>query len=312
MNLQNNKIAFVFPGQGSQEIGMGKSLAEAYPVAAETFKQADEILGFKLSKLAWEGPKEELDDTANTQPALFVHSIAAWQVFKEIFPTIKAEFTAGHSMGELSALAAANSFSFEEGLNLVKKRGELMKQAGEISPGKMAAFLGLDIETTEKILQETVQDGETLQVANDNCPGQIVVSGSIEAIERVIPSAKEAGAKRAVPLAVSIAAHSELMRHAQHEFTNAIQETQIKEPTTPVIGNVSAKPLTSVEEIKKDLQAQLTSRVRWTETIQYLLEEGVDTFVELGTGNVLCGLIRRIEKEVFRIPFGKPSDITNI
>lgn len=312
MDIQSDKFAVVFPGQGSQKLEMGAELAEAFPSAKTIFNKGDEILGVKLSKIMWEGPEDALNDTVNTQPALLIHSIAAWAVFQEKYPEAKPVFMAGHSLGELTALVAAGSLTFEDGLRLVRRRGELMKQAGEVSPGGMAAFLGLDIPTVEEICMNASTDEAAVQVANDNCPGQVVVSGHKSAVEQAIELAKEAGAKRAMPLAVSVAAHSSLMGHAQEEFNQAVEGTTISEPTTPVIGNVSAAPLASVEDIQADLKAQLTSRVRWTESVNYMIGKNASTFIEVGSGNVLTGLIRRINKEVERKAIGKPGDFEGL
>jgi [acyl-carrier-protein] S-malonyltransferase len=291
---------------------MGAELAAANPAAKELFQKADELLGFAFSKLCWEGPEDQLNDTVNTQPALFTHSMAALEVFREQYPDFQPAFMAGHSLGELSALTAAGALSFEEGLKLVRTRGELMKKAGEVSSGGMAAILGLDIEIVEKLCDEASSERDAVQVANDNCPGQVVVSGATQAVERLLPMATEAGAKRAMPLAVSIAAHSELMGHAQDDFNQAVEAAPITKPNATVIGNVTAKPLTSVSEIEADLQAQLRSRVRWTETIQYMLDQGVDAFVEIGTGDVLSGLIKRISRETRRLSLGTPEDLDNL
>lgn len=302
------KTAFLFPGQGSQKVGMGKALAEVYPIARQVFQQADELLGISLSQLAWEGPAEKLNDTVNTQPALFVHSIAVYRVFQSQYPDSRPAFVAGHSLGELTALAAAGAMSFEAGLRLVRRRGELMKQAGESSPGAMAAILGLDLPTLEEICAQCSQDEAIVQIANDNCPGQVVISGSKEALAEAMERAKAAGARRVVPLAVSIAAHSALMEPVQAEFNQELQNTPFEAPEIPVIGNVSARPMRSVERIRGDLEAQLNHRVRWTESIQYLLESGINTFVELGSGNVLTGLLRRIDRQVQGISLGQPED----
>jgi [acyl-carrier-protein] S-malonyltransferase len=215
-------------------------------------------------------------------------------------------------MGELSALVVSGAMPFAEGLRLVRRRGELMKQAGEISPGGMAAILGLDITAVEGIVAEAGNDAEPLELANDNCPGQAVISGTPKAVERALSMAKEAGAKRAVPLAVSVASHSPLMSHAQEDFNEAVQESPITKPEVPIIGNVTARPLRKTNEIREDLQCQLQSRVRWTETIEYMIDQGVEIFVELGTRDVLCGLIRRINKQVYRFPLGAPEDFENL
>jgi len=300
--------AFLFPGQGSQTLGMGQELTHAFPAAKLTFEEADEILHFPLSKTAWEGPERELNDTINTQPALLVHSIACLRVFQLTFPGFIPAFVAGHSMGEISALVASGAASFSEALTLARKRGELMKQAGEHSPGGMAAILGLDIPSLEKICTEARTANEPVQVANDNSPGQVVISGAKPALERAISLAQQSGARRAVFLAVSIAAHSELMIHAQEAFNEAVKVLSMYNPAPPIIGNVTASPLLSSDEIRSDLCAQLTSRVRWTESIRFMISRGVNTFIELGNGNVLTGLLKRIDPQVTGIPLGAPQD----
>lgn len=309
MNLNPQETAFLFPGQGSQALGMGKELAEQYPVARQTFEEADDLLGFPLSSIMLGDDADLLNDTVNTQPALFVHSLAAWRVFTKIAPGFQPVSVAGHSLGELSALAAAGALSFEAGLRLVRRRGELMQRAGEIAPGGMAAILGLDIPALEKLCADASEGDEIVDVANDNCPGQVVISGAKPALERVIKLAKDAGARRAVPLAVSIAAHSPLMAVIQAEFDQAVASAQITEPSLPVVGNVTASTLKTVAEIESDLSAQLTSRVRWTESIQGMIASGVTSFVEIGNGNVLSGLLRRIDRSVQGIPFGEPAGI---
>lgn len=310
--MQSEKTALLFPGQGSQSVGMGQELAQQFTVAKETFEQADEILGFPLSKLAWEGPAEELNDTINTQPALMVHSIAALRVFQRNFPEFKPAFVAGHSMGELSALVAAEILPFEEALRLARRRGELMKNADVIAPGGMAAILGLDIPTLDEICAQSSTENKIVQVANDNCPGQVVISGNKNALERAMQSSSEAGAKRVVSLPISIAAHSPLMAHAQADFNEAVNTAPIGKPTIPLIGNVTAQPLTTADQIRADLQAQLRSRVRWTESIQYLRAQGIENFIEIGSGEVLCGLVKRIDRKTKRIALGKPEDFEKL
>ena len=304
--------AFLFPGQGSQVVGMGGDLAHAFPEARDVFSEADEVLGASISQIIWEGPESELNDTVNTQPALMVHSIAALRVCQRSLSDSVPAFTAGHSMGELSALVAAEVFPFAEGLKLARRRGEVMKMAGEIAPGGMAAILGLEISVLEQVCAQASLPGEIVQVANDNCPGQVVISGARSALERALVGAKQAGARRAVPLAVSIAAHSPLMIPAQQGFNRALDGLTMADQAHPVIGNVSAAPLASIDAIRSDLRAQLTSRVRWTETIQYLVAQDVTTFVEIGSGSVLTNLLKRINPEVQGISLGTPSDFDTL
>ena len=308
MKLDSKTTAFVFPGQGSQNVGMGRELAIHYPSAKQTFEEADSILGFALSKAMWEGPVDDLNATINTQPALYVHSLAAFRVFSQIYPLFKPAAVAGHSLGELSALTAAGALAFEAGLQLVCKRGDLMKQAGEKNPGSMAAVLNLDIPGLEKVCAEASREGEPVQVANDNCPGQVVISGSKAAVERAMAGAKAAGAKRAIPLAVSIAAHSKLMASIQGEWNEAVRAAEIKDPSIEIVGNVNAGPMRSADEICADIQSQMQSRVRWTETIQLLTNQGITNFVEAGPGNVLLGLIRRITPSTSGFSLGTPVD----
>jgi len=304
--------AFLFPGQGSQSVGMGRELAEAYPASQSIFEQADAILDFPLSQLAWTGPEADLNDTINTQPALLAHSIAALRVFQERFPGFRPAFVAGHSMGELSALAASEALSFADSLRLVRRRGELMKEAGEVSPGGMAAVLGADIPTLERLCAEASTPGQIVQVANDNCPGQVVISGAKEALERAIAMAPSAGIRKVRPLAVSIAAHSPLMIHAQERFNQAVQAAPILDPVIPLIGNVTALPLLTADEIRHDLQMQLNSRVRWTESIQEMIQRGVTTFIELGNGSVLTNLLKRIDENATGIAIGAPGDFEKL
>jgi [acyl-carrier-protein] S-malonyltransferase len=306
------KTAFVFPGQGSQKVGMGKQLAVDYSEARVVFEQADQVLGINLSTLCWDGPDTVLNDTINTQPALLVHSIAAWRVFQMLQPDFQPAFVAGHSLGEISAAVAAGGLDFSAGVTLVRRRGELMKLAGQQNPGGMAAVLGLDIEAMDKICFDASSAGEVVQVANDNCPGQVVISGHSGAVQRAIEAAKAAGAKRALPLAVSIAAHSPLMASAQEQFRIAVDDALIEDPQIPIVGNVGADLLKTAETIRKDLYGQLTSRVHWTESIRNLRKLGINTFIELGTGNVLTGLLKRIDGEAEGISLGEPADFEKL
>ena len=308
MKLNLQTTAFIFPGQGSQTVGMGKDLAAQYPIAKQTFEEADSILGFELSKLMREGAADELNDTINTQPALFVHSLASYRAFSHLYPDLKPATLAGHSLGELSALAASGALSFEDGLRLVRKRAELMKHAGSLAPGGMAAILGLDIPTLDKACAEASTPDEVVQVANDNCPGQVVISGAKAAVERAMAGAKSAGAKRALPLAVSIAAHSTLMASIQEEWNEAVNSANFSALQLPVVGNVHALPLADENDARADLIAQMQSRVRWTESVNYMVAQGINTFVEVGTGAVLGGLVKRITDGMIILTLGNPQD----
>ncbi len=297
-------IAFVFPGQGSQYVGMGRDLYEAYPEARAIFDQADEILGFSLSELCFEGPAEELNDTVNTQPAIFTMSVACLRALNPLL-SLDPLFVAGHSLGEYTALVAAGALDFADGLKLVRERGRLMKEAGEKNPGGMAAIIGLDAGTLEGICQEA----SGVQIANYNSPGQIVISGHREALERAMGLARERGAKRVIPLAVSIAAHSPLMRPAAEEFRRAVESTPFRRARIPLVANVTARPISEPEEIREELVRQLTSPVRWVESVERMIEGGVDTFVEIGPKSVLTGLIRRIDRSVRTVNVGDAAGV---
>jgi [acyl-carrier-protein] S-malonyltransferase len=300
------KVAFVFPGQGSQYVGMGRDLYETYPEAKALFDEADGILGFSLARLCFEGPKEELDDTINTQPALLTVSVALLQIASTELSTgleldqLHPASVAGHSMGEYTALVAAGALDFADGLHLVRERGRLMKEAGELNPGAMAAIIGLDAGTLEDICQEArIQlPASSVQIANYNSPGQIVISGHKEALGRAMELAGERGARRVIPLAVSIASHSPLMQPAADSFASIVAQVDFHQPRVPVVANVTAAPITTVAEIREELVEQLTSTVRWVESVQYMIVQGVTTFVEIGPKNVLTGLIKRIDKDV--------------
>ncbi len=296
MAIDLNKSAFLFPGQGSQYVGMGQALAQREPLAAQVFAQADSMLGFSLSQLCWHGPADDLNDTAFTQPAIFTHSIALLRVLQARLPGVAPAAAAGHSMGEISALVAGDSLSFEDGLALVRERGLAMKQAGERLPGGMAAVLGLDLERVEQVCALASQNTRSvIGVANDNSPGQVVISGDEAGLLQAMDLLKQAGARKVVRLAVSIAAHSPLMASAQEQFGRAVERAQLRPASIPVYGNVDAAPLQSAASIEQDLRNQLTMRVRWTETIRRLPAAGVTSLLEVGPGNVLTSLAKRIE-----------------
>lgn len=311
-------VAFLFPGQGSQSVGMGRAVADAYPAAAATFAEADDALGIKLSTLCFEGPESELTDTINAQPALLATSIALLHALEAeigdaaVPQTAAPVYAAGHSMGEYTALVAAGAASFVDALRLVRERGRLMKQAGERTPGRMAAILGLDEAQVAAICAEVTggSDDGVVQVANDNCPGQVVISGDVPGMEAAMAALQAAGARKVVPLAVSIAAHSPLMRPAAEELRHAIESTPIQEPRVPLIGNTSAEVLTEAAAIRAELLAQLTGSVRWTASMQRAVAGGVGDFVEVGPGDVLAGLIKRIERGAGRHGVGDVEGVT--
>lgn len=283
--------AFVFPGQGSQFSGMGKDLYTNVPAAKELFEKANEILGFRITDIMFEGTDEDLKQTFVTQPAVFLHSVIMAKALGEEF---KPDMVAGHSLGEFSALVAAGALDFEDGLRLVAKRAAAMQQACDAQPSTMAAVLGLEDKVVENICAEV--DGVVV-AANYNCPGQLVISGSIEAVDAACERLKAAGARRALRLPVGGAFHSPLMEPAKVELQAAIETAPFKTPICPIYQNVDAKPYTDPEQIKANLIAQLTAPVRWTYIVQNMLADGADSFVELGPGAVLQGLIKKVSRE---------------
>ncbi|WP_415812430.1 ACP S-malonyltransferase [Mesobacillus thioparans] len=288
------KIAFLFPGQGSQTVGMGQALAQSEQEVSETFTKADEVLGESLSHLIFEGPQEKLTLTTNAQPALLTTSIAILEYFSQF--GIKPDFTAGHSLGEYSALVASGALSFEDAVHAVRKRGEFMEEAVPNGEGTMAAVLGMDRDKLMDVTETVSAGGNPVQLANLNCPGQIVISGSKAGVEEAAVKAKEAGAKRVIPLDVSGPFHSSLMKPAAERFEAVLDSISLKDASIPVIGNVTAEPMTEAAEIKKRLVEQLYSPVLWEDSVSKMLELGVDTFIEIGPGKVLSGLVKKVNR----------------
>lgn len=302
-------IAFVFPGQGAQTIGMGRALADTYPAARAVFEEVDEALGERLSALIWEGDIDTLTLTQNAQPALMATSMAALRALEaEGIGMDRVSFVAGHSLGEYSALAAAGTFSIADAARLLRVRGQAMQQAVPVGEGAMAAVLGIDVEAVEALAAEAAQ-GEVCQVANENDPAQNVVSGHRAAVERVVGLAKGAGAKRALLLPVSAPFHCALMRPAADEMARALGEVTMKAPLVPLVANVRAEAVSDPDEIRQLLIEQVTGRVRWRSSVEWMAAQGVSEFWEIGAGKALSGMIRRIAKDSLSRTIGAPEDI---
>lgn len=305
------RLALIFPGQGSQHVGMGHRLAQVSKAARDVFKRADEVLDRNLSKLCWEGPAEELESTANQQPASFVTSVAWLEAFKERWAALDRKLEpflfAGHSMGEFTAAVAAESLTFDEGLMLVTERGRLMEIAGTENPGGMASILGLPEEKVREICEEASAEGY-VGLANANCEGQNVISGYLKPLKLAMDLAEKAKARRVVRLPITIGSHSPLMARASEGMSSLLQKMHIKDPSAPLVGNVNADLLTSGPEVLGELREQLTHGVRWQKTIERMRDQGADMFLEVGPGNVLTKLVRRIDYEVNSIAISDDYD----
>jgi [acyl-carrier-protein] S-malonyltransferase len=307
--LIDGNVGLIFPGQGSQFVGMASKLAAASPAANARLAQADEILGFGLSKLMLEGPADVLEDTHNAQPAILAAGIAALAAIEEASArqdrSLRPIIGAGHSLGEFTALVAAGALDYASALQLVRERGRLMKQAGDVSPGGMAAILGVDDETLAQICVEASDLG-VIVIANANCPGQTVISGEVAALEKAMDLAKAAGAKRALRLGVSIAAHSPLMADANRSFADAINAVSFNAPAWPIVSNAGVQLLTSAEAVKSELLSHMEGPVLWTQTVLEMKRAGATSLLELGPGAVLAGLVKRIDRD---LPVKNVSDL---
>lgn len=307
-------VAFTFPGQGSQQVGMGKALADSFADARAVFEEVEDALSQKLCRLMWEGPEDELILTENAQPALMAVSMAALRVLEREAGVVlgeTAKFVAGHSLGEYSALAAAGMFSLSDTARLLKIRGRAMQQAVPVGDGAMAALLGLDLDAARAVAEKAA-DGDICAPANDNAPGQVVISGAKAAIERALDIAKEMGARRAMLLPVSAPFHCALMAPAAEVMARALEEVEINDPVVPLVANVSASVLSDATAIKSGLVEQVTSMVRWRESVTFMAQEGVSRLYEIGVGKVLSGLARRIDRDLEVIALGTPEDIAAV
>ena len=307
--MVGERIGLLFPGQGSQAVGMGRDLAERFPAAREVFQAADEALGAPLTRLMWDGPADELTLTVNTQPALLTHSAAVWAVLRD--QGLDVVCAAGHSLGEFSAYHAAGSLSFADAVRTVRLRGELMFRSGQARPGTMAAVLGLDDDIVDGVCRQASEEGSVVIAANFNAPGQVVISGDVAAVERAGPMLVSAGAKKVAPLNVSGAFHSPLMAVAEAELSSQLDAVDFRDPAFPVISNVTAAPVNDALEARTLLVQQLTSAVRWTHCVRAMLGLGVSQFIEVGTGKVLTGMLKRIDPEASGrgIAVGSAADV---
>lgn len=300
-------VALLFPGQGSQFVGMGRDLAERFPEARAVFEEADDVLGLALSRIMWEGPEEELTATLNAQPAILTHSVAVYRVVASRLEDVA--FAAGHSLGEFSAYVAAGALRFDDAVRTVRLRGELMYRSGEARPGTMAAILGLDDAAVEAVCRDASTETEVCVPANYNSPGQLVISGDVRAVERAVELAKAAGARRAVQLNVSGAFHSPLMAVAESGLAERLGEVALERPAFPVVSNVTAEPVDDAATARRLLIQQLTSPVRWTSCMRTILDAGVNRFFELGPGSVLSGLLKRIDRGAEAVTLGTADEI---
>jgi [acyl-carrier-protein] S-malonyltransferase len=307
---QTPKLAFTFPGQGSQSVGMGKDLADAFASARSVFEEIDDALSRNLSRLMWEGPMDELTMTANTQPALMACSLAAMRVLKQDFDVdvSAASYVAGHSLGEYSALCAAGSLSLAETAKLLRLRGEAMQKAVAVGEGAMAALLGADLDVADKAVLAGAKLG-VCQIANDNANGQVVISGAKAAVDAAIEAANDLGVRKAILLPVSAPFHCELMSPAAEAMADALADIDLKAPVVPVVNNVTAEPVSDPAQLKTDLVTQVTGRVRWRESVAWMAENGVEIFAEPGTGKVLTGMLRRIVKGVDGAALSTPETL---
>jgi [acyl-carrier-protein] S-malonyltransferase len=300
------KLAYVFPGQGSQWVGMGRDLYQDFSTAKTVFDQADEALGFSLSRLCFDGPEDELRQTINAQPAIVTDSFACLEASREAGNLPPASFVAGHSLGEYTALAAAEVLDFADAVYLARERGRLMHEAGQLTPGGMAAIIGLDEGPLAELCAEA-----GAKVANINCPGQIVISGAEDNLNQAVELAKGRGAHRAIPLQVSGAFHTRLMQPAVDGMAEIMAKLEFRDPTTPIIGNTTAQPLTTAAAVKEELLSQLCNCVQWQRSVEYMVNQGVNTFIEIGPGKVLAGLIKRIDRGVKILNIGDAESVRN-